>query len=67
MTKYMQDIKLFKVVGHKNGQLVEISELPMTAENCYKWIKLQGIDKTYSNPVAIPYHGNKKEFILTNQ
>lgn len=59
---YMEEIKLFKVVGHKNGQLVEISELPMSEENCWKWIKKQGIDKTYYNPVPVPYHGNKPEF-----
>ena len=63
MTEYMKQIKLFKVVGKKNGQLCEISELPMSQDNCYKWIKEQGIDKNYTDVFPIPYHGSKKEYI----
>lgn len=53
---------LYQVVGKKNGQLVEISELPMSEDDCWKWIKDNGIEKYYTNPVPIPYYGNKKEF-----
>lgn len=62
----MQEFNLYIVVGHKNGQLVEICELPMTKENCNNWIKSERIDKYYTNPVAIPYRGNKKEYKPTN-
>ncbi len=61
----MESIKLFTVVGKKDGQLVSISELPMTEENCYKWIKEQGIEYYYKNVCPIPYHGSKPEYKLS--
>lgn len=57
--------ELYKVVGKKNGQSVEITELPMSKENCLKWIKDQGIENHYKDVYPIPYHGNKKEFIYS--
>lgn len=59
----MKSNELFKVVGKKDGQQVEITEMPMSEENCYKWIKEQGIENQYKNVVPIPYRGNKQEFI----
>jgi antirestriction protein len=56
------DEKLYKVVGKKNGQLVEISELPMTKEDCKKFIKKEGIENYYQNVDIVPYHGNKSRF-----
>lgn len=56
--------QLYKVVGKKDGQLCEISELPMSKDNCYRWIKEQGIESIYTNVCPVPYHGNKKEYIL---
>ncbi len=61
----MNNKTLYKVVGKKNGQLVEITELPMTFENCLKWTKEQGIDVYYNNVDIIPYHGSKPEFKLS--
>jgi hypothetical protein len=49
----------FKVVGRKNGQSVEITDNPMTKEDCEKWIKEQKIEIYYTNVFAVPYYGNK--------
>lgn len=56
--------KLYYVVGKKKGQLVDVSELPMTKEDAERFIKEQGIEKHYDfNTVdIIPYHGNKPRF-----
>lgn len=58
----MSDEKLYKVVGKKNGQLVEISEMPMTKEDCKKFIKEQRVENYYQNVDIVPYHGNKPRF-----
>jgi len=54
------DSGAFKVLGKKNGQLVEISNYPMTYEDAKKFIKNQGIEKYYTNVDIIPYRGTKK-------
>jgi hypothetical protein len=58
------DEKLYYVVAKKKGQLVDVTELPMTKEDCNRFIKDQGIERTYDyNSVdVIPYHGNKPRF-----
>ena len=50
---------LVKVVGKKDGQLVEISELPMELEDAKRWITQQGVEKHYTQVETVPYHGNK--------
>jgi hypothetical protein len=52
----------YMVVGKKNGQLVEISENPMSKRNCEEFIYEQGIEKHYSNVDIIPYRGMKPNF-----
>lgn len=61
-TNIITNTKLYTVVGKKNGQLVTITELPMSENNCWRWIKDQSIESHYNNVCPIPYHGNKKEF-----
>ncbi len=58
------DEKLYYVVAKKNGQLVDVTELPMTKEDAKRWIKEQGIENHYDfNTVdIIPYHGTKPRF-----
>jgi hypothetical protein len=51
--------ELYKVVGKKNGQLVDISELPMSKDDAYKFIKKQGVENYYTNVDVIRYRGNK--------
>jgi len=58
----MSDEKLYKVVGKKNGQLVEISEMPMTYEDSKKFIKEQGVQNYYQNVDIVSYHGNKPRY-----
>jgi hypothetical protein len=60
------DEELYKVVGKKNGQLVDISELPMTKQDAYKFIEKQGIENHYTNVDVIRYRGNKKRFSDSN-
>lgn len=50
----------FKVLGKKNGQLVEITENPLNYIDAKKFIKEQGIEKYYTNVDIVPYRGNKK-------
>jgi hypothetical protein len=52
----------FMVVGKKNGQLVEISENPMSNRNCEEFIYEQGVEKYYSDVDIIPYRGTKANF-----
>lgn len=52
----------YMVVGKKNGQLVEISENPMSKRNCEEFIYEQGIEKYYSDVDIIPYRGTKANF-----
>ena len=59
--------KLYKVVGKKNGQLVEISELPMIKYDCEIFIKKEGINNHYNDVAIIPYHGTKEPFAYTQQ
>jgi hypothetical protein len=51
--------ELYKVVGKKNGQLVDINELPMTKEDANKFVIEQGIERNYNNVDIIRYRGNK--------
>jgi hypothetical protein len=51
--------ELYKVVGKKNGQLVDVSELPMSKDDANKFIKEQGIENYYKNVDVIRYRGNK--------
>lgn len=53
---------LWKVVGKKNGQFVDITELPMSRQSCFRWIKDQGVEKHYTNVGLVPYRGSLKEF-----
>ncbi len=52
----------YYVVGKKRGQLVDISEHPMTKADCYKFIKEQGVENYYTDVAVIPYHGKKPMF-----
>jgi hypothetical protein len=54
--------ELYKVVGKKNGQLVDISELPMSKHDANKFIKEQAIEKYYTNVDVIRYRGNKMRY-----
>lgn len=56
----------FKVIGKKEGQLVEITDMPMSKEDCYKWIKEQGIENHYKDVFPVPYHGSKQILPLSN-
>jgi hypothetical protein len=53
---------LYKVVGKKNGQLVDITELPMTKDDANRFIKEQGIDNYYQNVDIVIYRGSKPRF-----
>lgn len=59
-----EETQLYKVVGKKNGQQIEVTDSPMSLDNCEKWIKEQGIEAHYTNVFSIPYHGNKPEHKL---
>ena len=58
---------LFKVVGKKEGQLVDISEIPMIKSDCEIFIKKEGINNHYNDVAIIPYHGTKEPFAYTQQ
>jgi hypothetical protein len=58
--------ELYKVVGKKNGQLVDISELPMSKDDANKFIKEQGIEKYYTNVDVIRYRGNKPRHMMAH-
>jgi hypothetical protein len=49
----------YMVVGKKAGQLVEVSESPMSKSDALEWIKDQAIENYYTNVNVIPYHGKK--------
>lgn len=51
--------ELYLVVGKKNGQLVDISELPMTKYDAKKFISEQGIEIYYTNVDIVRYRGTK--------
>jgi hypothetical protein len=53
---------LYKVVGKKNGQLVDITELPMTKDDANRFIKEQGIENHYQNVDIVIYRGSKPRF-----
>jgi predicted ABC-type ATPase len=58
------DEKLYVVVGKKGGQLVEITELPMSKSDAERWIMEQKIKNYYQNVDLLPYHGSKPRFVL---
>ena len=58
---------LFKVVGKKEGQLVDISEIPMIKSDCEIFIKKEGINNHYNDVAIIPYHGTKEPFAYYTQ
>jgi len=49
----------YKVLGKKNGQMVEVSDYPMSKPDAMKFIKQQGIENYYTNVVVVPYRGKK--------
>ena len=49
----------YKVIGKKNGQMVDISNYPMAKPDAMKFIKQQGIENYYTNVVVVPYRGKK--------
>jgi hypothetical protein len=54
--------KLYYVVGKKNGQLVTISELPMSKNDAQRFIDEQRIEMHYQNVDIIPYRGKKQRY-----
>jgi len=50
---------IYKVLGKKNGQLVDITELPMTKDDANRFIKEQGIENHYQNVDIVIYRSSK--------
>lgn len=49
----------YKVIGKKNGQMVDISDYPMSKLDAMKFIKQQSVENYYTNVVVVPYRGKK--------
>ena len=59
------DTELYKVVGKKNGQLVDITELPMTKNDATKFIKDQGIENFSFEVIKTVEYIDNEQLLIT--